>query len=84
MAAVNRELSDTEMRRESLQRIAKLTGGACLEPKDLSSLTKLLDAQPITTTVRSERPLWDSWLVALLLVGLLGIEWILRRRHDLP
>lgn len=84
VAAVNRELSDTEMRRESLQRIAKLTGGACLEPKDLSSLTKLLDAQPITTTVRSERPLWDSWLVALLLVGLLGIEWILRRRHDLP
>lgn len=84
VAAVNRELSDTEMRRESLQRIAKLTGGACLEPKDLSNLTKLLDAQPITTTVRSERPLWDSWLVALLLVGLLGIEWILRRRHDLP
>jgi hypothetical protein len=37
-----------------------------------------------TTKVRSERPLWDNGLVALLLIALLGAEWILRRRYDLP
>ncbi len=83
VAVVNRELSDTHMRREGLQRIAQLSGGACLVPKDLAKLGGLLNAEQITTTVRSERPLWDSGWVAALLVGLLGMEWILRRRHDL-
>jgi hypothetical protein len=42
-----------------------------------------VNAEPATTTTRSERPLWDNGIVAGLLVGLLGMEWILRRRHDL-
>lgn len=83
VAAVNRELSDTNMRRAGLQRIAQLTGGSLLAPEKMAQLGSLLDAKPITTTVRSERPLWDSWLVAALLIGLLGTEWILRRRNDL-
>ena len=83
VAAVNRELSDTNMRRDGLQRIAKLTGGSLLAPEEMAKLGSLLDAKPISTTVRSERPLWDSWLVAALLIGLLGAEWILRRRNDL-
>jgi hypothetical protein len=84
VAVVNRELSDTHMRRDGLQRIAQLTGGKLLAPEELPELGRLLDAGPITTTVRSERPLWDSGWVAALLVGLLGMEWILRRRNDLP
>lgn len=83
VAMVNRELSDTNMRRDELQRIAQLTGGKMLEPSELSKLGGLLDPEPVTTTVLSERSLWDGWLVALLLVGLLGMEWILRRRNDL-
>jgi hypothetical protein len=83
VAVVNRELSDTNMRRDELQRIAQLTGGKLLQAADLSKLGDLLDPEPITTTVRSERSLWDGWLVAVLLVALLGMEWILRRRNDL-
>lgn len=83
VATVNRELSDTNMRRDGLKRIAQLTGGSLLAPEEMAKLGSLLDAKPITTTVRSERPLWDSWLVAALLIGLLGTEWILRRRNDL-
>lgn len=83
VATVNRELSDTNMRRDGLKRIAQLTGGSLLAPEEMAKLGSLLDAKPITTTVRSERPLWDSWLVAALLIGLLGMEWILRRRNDL-
>ena len=84
VAVINRELSDTHMRRESLERIAQLTGGACLTPRQLGRLGSLLDTRPIVTTVRSERPLWDTWWVVALLITLLGLEWILRRRHDLP
>lgn len=83
VASVNRELSDTHMRLDGLQRIASLTGGTCLAPDELSKLGDLLDKKPVTTTVRSERPMWDNWAVAVLLIGLLGMEWILRRRHDL-
>jgi hypothetical protein len=83
VATVNRELSDTNMRRDGLQRIAQLTGGTLLEPGDLAKLDSLLDAKPVTTTVRSERSLWDGWLIAVLLITLLGMEWILRRRNDL-
>jgi hypothetical protein len=81
---VNRELADTNVDLENLKRIATLTGGECLSMQELSKLTSLLDSQPLTTEVRSERSLWDNGWVALLMIGLVGIEWILRRRHDLP
>lgn len=78
------ELTDTDMRLAQMQRIAELTGGACLSIQQLPQLATLVNQEPVTTTVRSERALWDNGLVALLLIGLLGAEWILRRKHDLP
>lgn len=81
---IRQELTETDMRLENLQRIADLTGGATLGVRELPKLASLVNGDPLSTTVRSERPLWDHWLVILLLVGLLGAEWILRRRHDLP
>ena len=81
---IRQELTETDMRLENLQRIADLTGGATLGVRELPKLASLVNGESLTTTVRSERPLWDHWLVILLLVGLLGAEWILRRRHDLP
>jgi hypothetical protein len=84
VADTNQELADTNTDIENLQRIANLTGGELLTIQDFSKITTLIDQTPITTTVRSERTLWDNGWVTLLLVGLLGIEWIQRRRHDLP
>ncbi|MGB0766768.1 MAG: hypothetical protein ACPGYV_03555 [Phycisphaeraceae bacterium] len=81
---INRELADTNTDLENLKRIASLTGGAYLPITDFSKLSTLIDTEPITTVVRSERSLWDNGWVALLLIGLLGIEWVQRRRHDLP
>ena len=81
---VRQELIDTDMSLAHLQRIADLTGGACLGIRELSKLSSLVNDRLVTTKVRSERPLWDNSLVALLLVALLGAEWILRRRYDLP
>ena len=84
VADVRQELIDTDMSLAHLQRIANLTGGASLGIRELSKLSSLVNDRLITTKVRSERPLWDNSLVALLLVALLGAEWILRRRYDLP
>ncbi|MEK9634953.1 MAG: hypothetical protein VW622_14025, partial [Opitutae bacterium] len=81
---IRQELMDTAARPERLQRISELTGGASLEIGELSSLPSLLEDRLLTTTIRSERPLWDNGLVAFLVIALLGIEWIFRRKYDLP
>jgi uncharacterized membrane protein len=81
---IRQELTDTDMRLENLQRIADLTGGATLGVQELPKISSLVNGGSLTTAVRSERPLWDHWLIILLLAGLLGAEWIIRRRHDLP
>ncbi len=81
---VRQELLDTDMRPGHLQHIASLTGGAMLGIRELPRLPSLVDAAPATVNLSSERPLWDNLPVALLLVTLLGAEWILRRRYDLP
>jgi hypothetical protein len=80
----NHEQLDTNVDLEHLERIANLTGGALLNMQQLDQLASLVDTEPVTTTTRSERSLWDNGWVALLLIGLVGIEWIQRRRHDLP
>jgi hypothetical protein len=83
VAVVNEELSEVAMRKDGLMHIAQLTGGTCLSVSDLPKLASLVDASPLTTTVRSERPLWDKGIIAIVLIGLMGMEWILRRKHDL-
>jgi len=84
VAEIRQELMDTAARPEHLQRISDLTGGASLEIGELSSLTTLIEDRIRSTTIRSERPLWDNGLVAFLLIALLGLEWIFRRKYDLP
>jgi hypothetical protein len=84
VSPVRQELLDTNMRAEHLQRIADLTGGAKLRIPELSKLPDLINRTPVTLTLRSERPLWDNLFLIVVLIALLGAEWILRRRYDLP
>ena len=78
------ELSEPNVRRDHLERIADLTGGASLSLGEFAKLPTLINDEPVITSVRSERSLYDNFWVAFLLVGLVGVEWILRRRNDLP
>ncbi|QDT59311.1 VWA domain containing CoxE-like protein [Stieleria bergensis] len=84
VANINPELTDTNTDVAHLKRIAKLTGGQCLTIQEFATLPSFIDQSPVTATVRTERSLWDNSWIACLLIGLLGIEWIQRRRHDLP
>ncbi|MFT6239432.1 MAG: putative membrane protein [Akkermansiaceae bacterium] len=83
VADLRPELANTDMQIDHLLRIAELSGGEVLSALEFQKLSDLLNNEPHTTTVRTDRPLWDNSLAILLLVGLLGFEWILRRRYDL-
>jgi hypothetical protein len=84
VADIKPEMANTDMQLEGLQRIADLSGGKCLRITELEKLPSLLNRTPDTTTVHTEVPLWDNGLIAFLLVSLMGLEWIVRRRYDLP
>ena len=84
VAVVKQEMTDPNVRLEQLKRMADLTGGACLTMQEFAKLKSLVNDEPIITTARSEQPLWDNGWVAFMLIGLVGLEWILRRRYDLP
>lgn len=76
----------TEMSRlvvdlDGLQRAAKASGGAIRPLAELDQLLKELPpGRQLRVSPLPPRPLWNSNLVAAAFVGLLTLEWILRRR----
>jgi hypothetical protein len=78
------ELANTDMQLDHLRRIADLSGGACLSTLEFQKLPSLLNLAPHAVTIRTQHPLWDLGLIIWLLAGLVGFEWILRRKYDLP
>jgi len=84
VADVEPEMANTDMQMESLQRIADMSGGKCLGMLELGQLSSLLDLERHETTYTAEITLWDNWFIMLMLVALMGTEWIVRRRYDLP
>jgi hypothetical protein len=74
------ELDDVRTRRDLLERLASASGGKVVRPESIQDLTSLLPRNTETTVLTSPpRPLWDRQWVVILLVGLLGAEWILRK-----
>jgi hypothetical protein len=77
------EASRPEADHETLDRIARTTGGSVLE---LDALVAGFDAIPDRTVLIPDdvtEPLWDSRLALLLFVGLISVEWILRKAFGL-
>jgi hypothetical protein len=79
--AVGPELSDAAVRPELLSEIAKLTGGRSFQlPVSGAPDLPLLEPPVVEVGRSKDQPLWDRWYYLLLLVGLMGTEWLLRRR----
>lgn len=85
------EFSDSNLKEDLLRRMARMTGGRYYsygEPDELlSGLKKELDkairrAKMEGTEVRTGS-LWDMPVLYVLLIGLMGTEWVLRRRFGL-
>lgn len=83
VADINPEMANTDMQRDRLQKMADLSGGTYLSATQLHTLPSLLNREPHTTTVRTDRSLWDNGWIIFLLVALMGFEWVVRRRYDL-
>lgn len=81
---------DLEFRQIELDRIAlevlaaQSAGGRYLEINEVDRLPELIPDQTTTLTLSGQpTSLWDGWWTWGLLVGLLGVEWALRKRARL-
>ena len=78
------ELLDTASRVEEVRNLCAATGGTMLGLAGAGELVRMLEDERAAATTTVERvPSWDTgWLFAAI-VGMLGIEWIVRRRMGL-
>jgi hypothetical protein len=68
-----------------LAEMTKPAGGASLAAEELPDLLKRLAEKPpeLKEEVVAKVTYWDTWPFLLLFVGLLGVEWFLRKRWGL-
>ncbi len=70
--------------RDPLDRLAAATGGRVLRDDEADELSTLLRARTKQTMRTEETPLWDSpWALAVF-IGILTVEWVMRKRVGLP
>lgn len=78
------EDAETRMRPALLQRLADDTGGAFCCPATLDALPEGVPMSWTSRRLDREIELWNSPWMLLAAVGLLSVEWALRRRKGLP
>jgi uncharacterized membrane protein len=77
------EYFDAAMRVSLLQRLADETEGRFYRAADVSELPDAISYSGRGITVVEERELWDMPINLLLLLGMMGGEWLYRRRRGL-
>ena len=77
------DVEQAEQRTPLLRRISTETGGRYYPIADAGKLADDVVFTEAGVTVRDAKDLWDMPIVFLLLAGLLGAEWIYRRRRGL-
>lgn len=84
VAPYRMEFEDPAPDIELLKEIAQESGGSFLPLEKLEELPALLDPKPVVQRKVQELPFLESPWLFLLLLGLLGSEWALRRGRGLP
>lgn len=77
------EYFDAGLRAPVLQRLAEETGGQYYTPDEVGTLPEDLRVTGAGVTLTEERDLWDMPILFLLLVILVGGEWLFRRRRGM-
>ena len=79
------ELDNASADASAMESLAAMTGGESLAPEQLSSLIERLARQTQQLEIQQEtkKTFWDKWPFFLALVGLLSVEWYLRKRWGL-
>ncbi len=69
---------------EFLKELSSLSGGLSIKPEELGSLMERLKQTKFNALTRIQViPLWDNWWLLVVFVGLMTIEWTLRKKHGL-
>ncbi len=67
-----------------MEDLAQLSGGKVFTPAQVSDIASAISEKPQTVEIRGQpTPLWDSQPVLWGLVGLLCVEWFLRKQYRL-
>ncbi|UCD81775.1 MAG: hypothetical protein JSW26_10215, partial [Desulfobacterales bacterium] len=82
-AEPNTEFINAGMDAALLEKMAKVSGGKFYTDKNADRLIDDLKRLQKFTTVEIQRDIWDMPLILLLLFGLFGLEWWIRRRKGM-
>ena len=83
VAASMREFATLTADPAALARLVAGTGGAVIAPTNQRALAQLIPDRSVEAVIRQSRQIWNKpWALALL-IGLLTVEWILRKRAGL-
>jgi hypothetical protein len=77
------ELLEPAMQEDLLRKLAEVSGGHYFALQEFPALVQKIAGEERVTVVRREKDLWDVPAVLVALLGLLGAEWLLRRKYDL-
>jgi len=79
-------LEDSEIRRRAtlLTRLGEESGGGYFTPESVEEFPDAVPLEWASRTATRELELWNSPWMLLAFVGLLGVEWALRRSKGLP
>jgi uncharacterized membrane protein len=82
VGGADREMTDPRQNADVLQRLTRDTGGAMLDQRDLRSLPARLSASVARAidAPKREHELWHTPWTFGLIIGLVSVEWGLRRR----
>jgi hypothetical protein len=83
VAPSDAEYFDAAMRAPLLRRIADETGGRFFRADEADGLAEAISYSGRGITVVEEKELWDMPIVLVLLLSLMGAEWLFRRRKGL-
>jgi hypothetical protein len=77
------EMSQPRLNESVLRRLASDTGGRYLNIDEAEAIDGLIREQPLEPTAPELRDLWHNGWSLLLIIGLLAIEWVMRRQVGL-
>jgi hypothetical protein len=80
----SKEMIDLETRWPLLEEIAAESGGMVFTPENAGELIDLLVKQSVVHSERYEQKLWQWWVVLVLVLAFLTIEWTGRKWAGLP
>lgn len=67
-----------------LKELSAMSGGSSIKPEELGSQFERLKQNKFSVLTRYQViPLWDNWVLLLIFVGLMSVEWYLRKKQGL-